>query len=121
MRQIETSRTIVFDAPRRARAFVEALVADNLDLGRPESVELIFTGKHERRGRATQAAAGLQDDGGHPRHRGDHQRVLQALPSQAVPQGRAGATDRDGRQLPNDLGCPAAFTIWTSCRSRPVT
>lgn len=51
MRQIETSRTLVFDAPRRARAFVEALVADNLDLGRPDSVELIFTGKHERRGR----------------------------------------------------------------------
>src|SRR3954451_2981294 len=45
MRQIETSRTLVFDAPRRARAFVEALVRDNLDLGRPDSVELIFTGK----------------------------------------------------------------------------
>lgn len=44
MRQIETSRTLVFDAPRRARAFVEALVADNLDIGRPEQVELIFTG-----------------------------------------------------------------------------
>lgn len=51
MRQVETSRTIVFDAPRRARAFVEALVTDNVDLGRPDSVELIFTGKHERRGR----------------------------------------------------------------------
>jgi hypothetical protein len=45
MRQIETSRTLVFDAPRRARGFFEALVADNLDLGRPDSVELIFTGK----------------------------------------------------------------------------
>jgi hypothetical protein len=44
MRQIEVSRTLVFDAPRRARAFFEALVVDNLDLGRPESVELIFTG-----------------------------------------------------------------------------
>ena len=44
MRQIEVSRTIVFDAPRRARAFFEALVVDNLDIGRPESVELIFTG-----------------------------------------------------------------------------
>jgi hypothetical protein len=42
MRQVETSRTIVFDAPRHARAFFEALVADNLDLGRPESVEIIF-------------------------------------------------------------------------------
>jgi hypothetical protein len=30
------SRTLVFDAPRRARAFFEALVTDNLDIGRPE-------------------------------------------------------------------------------------
>ena len=51
MRQVEVSRTIVFDAPRRARSFFEALVVDNLDIGRPESVELIFTGKHETRGR----------------------------------------------------------------------
>jgi len=51
MRQIEVSRTLVFDAPRGARAFFEALVTDNLDLGRPDSVELIFTGRHERRGR----------------------------------------------------------------------
>jgi len=49
MRQVETSRTIVFDAPRHARAFFEALVADNLDLGRPESVELIF--RRDPRGR----------------------------------------------------------------------
>src|SRR5213076_1983711 len=42
MRQIETSRTLVFDAPRRARGFFEALVADNLDLGRPDEVQLIF-------------------------------------------------------------------------------
>jgi hypothetical protein len=45
MRQIEVSRTLVFDAPRRARGFIEALVADNLDIGRPDSVELIFTGR----------------------------------------------------------------------------
>ena len=37
MRQVEISRTIVFDAPRRARAFFEALVADNLDIGRPDT------------------------------------------------------------------------------------
>jgi hypothetical protein len=42
MRQVEVSRTIVFDAPRRARSFFEALIADNLDLGRPENVEIIF-------------------------------------------------------------------------------
>ena len=34
MRQVEISRTIVFDAPRHARGFFEALVADNLDIGR---------------------------------------------------------------------------------------
>lgn len=42
MRQIEVGRTAVFDAPRRARAFFEALVADNLDTGRPDEIELIF-------------------------------------------------------------------------------
>ena len=42
MRQIEVSRTIVFDAPRNGRLFFEALVADNLDLGRPEQIEIIF-------------------------------------------------------------------------------
>ena len=42
MRQVEVSRTVVFDAPRRARSFFEALIADNLDLGRPENVEIIF-------------------------------------------------------------------------------
>jgi len=46
MRQIEVSRTIVFDAPRHARGFFEALVVDNLDIGRPDTVELIFHGPH---------------------------------------------------------------------------
>jgi hypothetical protein len=49
MRQIEVSRTIVFDAPRYARSFFEALVADNLDVGRPDQVELIF-GRQIRNG-----------------------------------------------------------------------
>ena len=48
MRQIEVSRTLVFDAPRHARGFFEALVSDNLDLGRPDTVELIFTGPRHR-------------------------------------------------------------------------
>jgi hypothetical protein len=48
MRQVEVSRTIVLDAPRRARAFFEALIADNLDLGRPANVEIIFN-RHIRR------------------------------------------------------------------------
>jgi hypothetical protein len=42
MAQTEVSRTLVFDAPRRARGFFEALVADNLDLGRPDTIEILF-------------------------------------------------------------------------------
>jgi hypothetical protein len=42
MRQMEVSDTIVFDAPRRVRAFFEGTVADNLDIGRPDEIKLIF-------------------------------------------------------------------------------
>jgi hypothetical protein len=42
MRQIETSRTLVFDQDCHARAFFEALLCENMDLGRPENVELLF-------------------------------------------------------------------------------
>ena len=52
MRQVEVSRTIVFTQPRHARGFFEALVADNLDIGRPEQVELIF-GRRTRGAQAT--------------------------------------------------------------------
>jgi hypothetical protein len=45
MRQVEVCRTIVFEAPRSGRAFFEALIGDNLDIGRPDSVEVIFGGK----------------------------------------------------------------------------
>jgi hypothetical protein len=51
MRQVEVSRTIVFTQPRHARGFFEALVGDNLDIGRPDQVELIFSGQRVRRGR----------------------------------------------------------------------
>jgi hypothetical protein len=42
VRQVEVSRTLVFDDPRRARGFFEALVADNIDIGRPEQVQVVF-------------------------------------------------------------------------------
>jgi hypothetical protein len=42
MRQIEMAKTIVFTAPRHARAFFDALTADNLDIGRPDNMEIIF-------------------------------------------------------------------------------
>ena len=42
MRQVEVSRTLVLDDPRRARSFFEALVADNIGIGRPEQVSMVF-------------------------------------------------------------------------------
>ncbi len=42
MRQVETSRTLVLDDPRRARSFFEGLVQDNIGIGRPEEVSMVF-------------------------------------------------------------------------------
>jgi hypothetical protein len=42
MRQVEVSHTIVFDDPRRARGFFQALVADNIGVGRPEEIRAVF-------------------------------------------------------------------------------
>ncbi len=42
MRQVEVSRTLVFDDPRRARGFFEALIADNVGIGRPQEVAVVF-------------------------------------------------------------------------------
>ena len=42
MRQVEVSRTLVFDDPRRARGFFEALVADNVGIGRPHEMAMVF-------------------------------------------------------------------------------
>jgi hypothetical protein len=62
MRQVEFSRTIVFTAPRHARAFFETLVADNLDLGRPEQVEVIFGRKIHRQRRSTKRPQATRPD-----------------------------------------------------------
>ncbi|HZO67775.1 MAG TPA: hypothetical protein VFB74_22485 [Kribbellaceae bacterium] len=53
MRQVEFSRTIVFTAPRHARVFFETLISDNLDLGRPDHIEVIFGRRISRRRRPT--------------------------------------------------------------------
>ena len=48
MRQVEVSRTLVLDDPRRARRFFEALVADNVGIGRPEEVAVVFGRRVQR-------------------------------------------------------------------------
>ena len=65
MRQVETSRTLVFDEDCHARAFFEALLCENMDLGRPENVELLFR-RGQRLGRPSRRRAG----GSRPRSTG---------------------------------------------------
>ena len=48
MRQVEVSRTLVLDAPRQARAFFEAVVADNIGIGRPSVVSMLFARRVQR-------------------------------------------------------------------------
>src|SRR5262249_59180158 len=40
--QLEISLTQVFDRPVQGRLFFEAVIRDNLDLGRPDRVRLLF-------------------------------------------------------------------------------
>ena len=54
MAQVEVARTLVFTQPRYARGFFEALLTDNLDLGRPDTIEIIF----DRQIRGGQRATG---------------------------------------------------------------
>jgi len=103
MRQVEVSRTIVFDAPRHARGFFEALVADNLDIGRPHNVEIIFARKIRRDTKGVfRTAIDRRDNGGvlvNVFYK--HSRIKQYL--------------KDGRAMrietvvnaPRDLGCNA--------------
>lgn len=43
--QMETSLTLVFDRPNRGREFFEETIKENLDIGRPDRVQLIFDRK----------------------------------------------------------------------------
>jgi hypothetical protein len=103
MRQIEISRTLVFDKPRHARGFFEALIADNLDLGRPHNVEIIFNRRIRKDTKGTfRTAIDRRDNGGvvvNVFYK--HSRIKQYL--------------KDGRAMrietvinaPRDLGCNA--------------
>lgn len=46
--QMEVSRTQVFDRPVRGREFFEEVLRDNLDLGRPDRLQLLFDRKITR-------------------------------------------------------------------------
>lgn len=47
--QAEFSRTQVFDDPARGRQWFEAIIRDNLDVGRPDRIQLVFEKRITRR------------------------------------------------------------------------
>ena len=49
IRQMEVSLTQVFERPLQGRQFFEQVIRDNLDLGRPDRVSLLFPRRHTRR------------------------------------------------------------------------
>jgi hypothetical protein len=50
MRQVEASRALVFDDPRRARGFFEALVTDNIGIGRPREMAAVSAARPHTKG-----------------------------------------------------------------------
>ena len=84
--QAEFSLTQVLDRPVIGRIFFEQVIRDNLDIGRPDQVQLIFDRRSVTpRAPPAGSAPGCITDGVIP----EPARRLQAHPDQAVPQGRA--------------------------------
>ena len=95
--QAEFSLTQMLDKPVSGRVFFEQVIRDNLDIGRPDQVALIFDRRLMRRGpRPTPGP--VPHPGDHQRSHPEPARGLQAHPDQAVPQRREGVTHRDHDQ-----------------------
>jgi hypothetical protein len=63
--QMEVSRTQVFSQPMRGREFFEQVIRENLDLGRPDRVQLIF-GRQVRRNTPSQFRTQVLQSGVQP-------------------------------------------------------
>ena len=89
MLQAEFSLTQVLDRPVAGRMFFEQVLHDNLDIGRPDQVSLIFDRRIIRKGRSKTpagSAPGSSPTGSIPSLHIDYKHYQ----DQAVPQGRAG-------------------------------
>ena len=93
MRQVEVSRTLVFDDPRRVRAVFEQLLAGNMNLGRPEHAEIIFAARVTRK-----TPGHLLHPAAEPRQPGHPQPVIPAFADQDVPEGRPRPSHRERDQ-----------------------
>src|SRR6516164_3837752 len=94
--QAEFSLTQVLDRPVNGRVFFEEVIRENLDIGRPDFVQLIFKRPITKRTPGLFRTR-IITEGVTPLV--VHQ--LQGMPHQAIPQGRSGAANRNhGSQCP---------------------
>jgi hypothetical protein len=119
MAQIEVSRTLVLTQPRYARGFFEALVTDNLYLGRPDTIEIPFD-RQSVAGSARRASSSktkLVTRGTEVTVNAfyKHSRIKQYLKD-----GRALRIETPHSTPPTTWAANAVCTTWTSCRPKPV-
>jgi hypothetical protein len=99
MWQMEVSLTQIFDRPVRGREFFEEIIRDNLDLGRPDRVQLIFDRVVTKK-TPGQFRTRVIQDGGHPSLHIDYKNFDL---KQYFKQGRGCRTEGTFRN-PNDFG-----------------
>ena len=118
-----TSTTLVFDDPRRARAFFQALLQDNVGIGRPGEVAMVFSRplrrptKHIYRQRVFGTGTEVRMDFSY-----EHFRVKQYLHSRVKQYLKEGRALRI-KTVINDPGTstsPAASSIFPTSRPRPA-
>ena len=110
MRQVEVCRTLVFDDPRRARGFFESLVADNVGIGRPDEVAMVFA-RQVRKTTKEPFRARVFCTG----HRGEDGLRLQALQGQAIPERRESAYA--SKPSSTSHGTSGSAPAWSTCPS----
>ena len=91
--QAEFSLTQVLDKPVSGRIFFDQVIHDNLAIGRPDQVGLIF-GRRIVRAAAAPHPGPVPHPGHHRRRHPEPARRLQELQDQAVPQ--TGQSDQNG-------------------------
>ena len=116
MRQVEVSRTIVFDAPRRAGPSSRRWWPTTWTSAARTTSGSSSTGNIDRN--TTGHLPHQRRDPGRRRH---PERQLQALADQGVPQGGPGPAHRDRRATPpTTSAASAAFPTSPSSRPRPA-
>jgi hypothetical protein len=111
------SRTLVFDAPRHTRAFFESLLVDNLDIGRPEEMQIVF-GRRVRNDPAGGYRTRLLRHGDQVTINAyfRHSRV------KSLPQAGSGVSGPKPSSTTRAIsGWPAAWSTWTNCSPAGVT